>query len=281
MKLKIGLCQLMVSSDKQRNIAGAASLISQVVQAGAELVVLPEMFNCPYQLEFFGRFAETWGEGETLRFLAQSARENHCYLVGGSIPERDGNSLFNTSFVFNRQGELIAKHRKIHLFDVNLPGKITFQESMILKPGNAITSFATEFGRIGLGICYDVRFPELYRLLADEGAELIIIPAAFNLTTGPAHWDLLFRTRAVDNQVFMIGVSPARDPGGRYIAYGHSLVVNPWGEIIWQAGTEETVGIVDIDLDMVQKTRNELPVLKHRRRDLYRVEPKKDNWNRE
>ncbi|MCL6591400.1 MAG: carbon-nitrogen hydrolase family protein [Firmicutes bacterium] len=273
MKIKLGVCQLMVGDDKQRNIAGAASLIGQAVRAGAELVVLPEMFNCPYQLGFFGRFAEAWGEGETLRFLAQAARENHCYLVGGSIPERDGDSLFNTCFVFDRQGELIAKHRKIHLFDVNLPGKITFQESKILKPGNTITSFSTEFGRIGLGICYDVRFPELYRLLVDEGTELIIIPAAFNLVTGPAHWDLLFRTRAVDNQVFMAGISPARNPGGGYIAYGHSLVVNPWGEIIWQAGTEETFGVVDIDLALVQKVRSELPVLKHRRQDLYRIEP--------
>jgi omega-amidase len=272
MKLKLGICQLKIGKDKLQNINGATLLIRQAVQSGAELVILPEMFNCPYQLDFFGRFAESQGAGETLGFLAQSARENHCYLVGGSIPERDGDSLYNTSFVFNPLGELIAKHRKMHLFDVNLPGKVTFQESKILKPGNRITSFTTEFGRIGLGICYDIRFPEIYRLLVDEGAEIIIIPAAFNLTTGPAHWDLLFRTRAVDNQVFMTGVSPARNPESNYIAYGHSLVVNPWGEIIWQAGTEETVGVVDIDLAMVQKVRNELPVLKHRRNDLYRIE---------
>jgi predicted amidohydrolase len=272
MKIKLGLCQLKVGEDKQQNINGATLLIRQAAQAGAELVILPEMFNCPYQLNYFSQYAESWDEGETLRFLAKAARENHCYLVGGSIPERDGDSLYNASFVFNRQGEFIVKHRKIHLFDVNLPGKITFQESKILKPGSRTTCFTTEFGRIGLAICYDVRFPELSRLLVDEGAELIIIPAAFNLTTGPAHWDLLFRTRAVDNQVFMVGVSPAPEPLSGYTAYGHSLVVNPWGEILWQAGAEETVGIVEIDLAMVQKVRTELPVLKHRRSDLYRID---------
>jgi predicted amidohydrolase len=275
MEFKIGLCQMKIGEDKTRNLNRAKALIQQAVQQGAEMAVLPEMFNCPYNQEFFPRFAESEPNGETVEFLADLAREYHCYIVGGSIPEREGDCLYNTSFVFNREGHIIAKHRKVHLFDVDIPGGISFQESAVLSSGHKITSFQTHFGRFGLAICYDIRFPELFRLLVAEDVKLVIVPAAFNMTTGPAHWNVLFRARAIDNQIFMVGVSPARDTGSSYIAYGHSLVVDPFGNVVWEAGAEETVGMVCMDMDLVEKTRQGLPLLKHRRLDLYGVECKK------
>ncbi|MGE5581037.1 MAG: carbon-nitrogen hydrolase family protein [Bacillota bacterium] len=271
MELKIGICQLKVGGDKQANLARAGDMIRRAAVEGADLVVLPEMFNCPYQQDYFPKFAETEADGESVRFLADAAGQNHCYLVGGSLPERDGDRLYNTSFVFDREGLVIAKHRKAHLFDVDIPGGITFKESAVLSAGNQATVFKTEFGRCGLMICYDLRFPELFRLLLKDDIKLVFVPAAFNMTTGPAHWDLLFRTRAVDNQVFVIGASPARDNTASYVAYGHSLAVDPFGRIIWQAGAEEIIGIVTLDLDLVEKVRRELPLLKHRRADLYPV----------
>ena len=229
------------------------------------------MFNCPYQQDFFRNYAEEEPDGETLQLLRKLALDNHCYLVGGSIPELDGERIFNSSFVFDRQGQLIAEHQKIHLFDVDIPGKISFRESAVLSPGNKVTSFLTEFGRFGLGICYDIRFPELFRLLLENGVIGVIIPAAFNMTTGPAHWETLFKARAIDNQIFTIGASPARNYKAGYQSYGHSLVVDPWGEVLWQAGDEEEVGIVTIDTDRVRKIREELPLLKHQRSDLYKT----------
>jgi omega-amidase len=271
MEVKIGICQLKVGEDKNLNLKRAGEMIEESVQAGAEIVVLPEMFNCPYQQEFFPRLAEEEADGPTVKLLSDLAREKHCYIIGGSIPERDRERIYNTSFVFDRQGQRIAKHQKMHLFDINLPGRIAFQESAILSPGNQVTSFDTEFGRIGLAICYDIRFPELFRLLVNRGVIAVIVPAAFNTTTGPAHWETLFRTRAIDNQVFMIGVGPARNHQAGYQSYGHSLVVDPWGEVLWQAGEEETVGIVTINTDKVAQIRAELPLLNHRRLDLYEV----------
>ena len=271
MRFKIGLCQMKVENNKHQNLHKAGLLIKQAVRDGAEIIVLPEMFNCPYRLEFMSQYAETEATGETISFLADIAREHHCYIVGGSIPERVGEDLYNTSFVFNREGHMITKYRKIHLFDVDIPGGISFKESDLLTGGNKIISFQTHFGRFGLGICYDIRFPEIFRLLLNDEVKIVIVPAAFNMTTGPVHWYLLFQSRAVDNQVFMVGVSPARDESSDYVAYGHSLVVDPFGQIIWQAAAEETVGVVEVDLSIVDKTRQELPLLKHRRLDLYRV----------
>jgi predicted amidohydrolase len=271
MEFKIGLCQMKVGDDKTQNLNRAGSMIRRAVQNGAEMVVLPEMFNCPYSQAVFSKFAESEPGGETANFLADLARELHCYIVGGSIPEREGEQLYNTSIVFNREGHVIAKHRKVHLFDVDIPGGITFKESAVLSPGDKITSFQTHFGRFGLAICYDIRFPELFRLLLADEVKLIVVPAAFNMTTGPAHWDVLFRARAIDNQVFMVGVSPARDPDSGYMAYGHSLVVDPFGSIVWQAGPEEIAEVVCVDLPLVDKVRQELPLLKHRRLDLYKV----------
>ncbi|WP_018084680.1 carbon-nitrogen hydrolase family protein [Desulfurispora thermophila] len=268
----VGICQLDVLEDKQANIEKAVKMIDRAADAGAELVVLPEMFNCPYHTAKFKAYAESWPEGETLRALATAARDSGVYLVGGSIAEQDGDNLYNTSFIFAPDGKLLSRHRKVHLFDVDLPGGISVKESATLGYGNQVTVVPASFGSFGVAICYDIRFPELARLMVLRGAQIIVVPAAFNMTTGPAHWHLLYRMRAVDNQVFMVAASPARNVDASYVAYGHSLVVDPWGEIVAEAGTGEQLLIARMDLDRLRKVRAQLPLLRHRRTDIYTLQ---------
>ncbi|KAJ1949184.1 Omega-amidase nit3 [Linderina macrospora] len=199
------------------------------------------------------------------------ARDGNVYLVGGSIPERETGTanLFNTCTVWNPAGELIAKHRKVHLFDIDFPGKIVFKESDVLKPGNSLTQFSTPWGKFGVGICYDMRFPELAMIAARRGCVGMIYPGAFNLTTGPMHWELLLRARAMDNQIFVAGCSPARDLEATYHAWGHSTVVNPFAKVI--ATTEEKQDIVyaDLDLGLIDEVRQSVPIYAQRRFDVY------------
>ena len=269
--MKVGIIQLAITEDKGKNINNALIEIEALAKKGADIIVLPEMFNCPYNINYFPKYAEPCG-GECWHSLSKAALENNIYLVGGSIPEIDhqGN-IYNTSYIFDRKGVQIGKHRKIHLFDINVKDGQQFQESAVLKAGDSVTVFDSEFCKIGVAICYDYRFPELSRLMVDKGAKIIIVPAAFSMTTGPAHWELLFRERAVDNQVYSIGVAPSRNYKASYVSYGNSIVVSPWGEVLLRLGEEEASAIIDINLDMVDKVREELPLLKHRRDDLYKV----------
>ena len=266
---KIALCQMSVEDNKEKNIKRAVDMIEKSANNGARLVILPEMFNCPYDNSKFGVYAETAGSGATIEAVSKAAKDNGAYVVAGSIPETEDNKIYNTCFIFDDNGKIIGRHRKIHLFDIDIPEKIVFRESEVLTPGSEITVVDTSFCRIGIAICYDVRFPEIFRKMALMGAEFVIVPAAFNMTTGPAHWELLIRTRAVDNQVFMAAVSPARNERASYIAYGYSMAVDPWGEILARAEEKEDILFCDIDLSKVEKVRRELPVLQHRRTDIY------------
>lgn len=269
MKIRIGQIQMHITDDKKANIQKADRLIDEVVKQGADIVVLPEMFNCPYTSSSFPKYAETEG-GDTYQFLSEKAREKDIYLFGGSIPEKTiDNKIYNTCYVFNRTGNKIGKHRKTHLFDINIKGGQVFRESDTLSPGNDATVVETEFCKMGVMICYDIRFPEFARMMSLKGAKVIIVPGAFNMTTGPAHWEMLFRTRAVDNQVFTVGTSPARDEHGVYVSYANSIVVSPWGTVLNRLDGEETVCVTEIDLDDVDSIRQQLPVLEQRRTDLY------------
>ncbi|HHZ01657.1 MAG TPA: carbon-nitrogen hydrolase family protein [Tissierellia bacterium] len=267
-KFKVALLQTKVYEDKEKNVENAVKLIETVSQEGADFAVLPEMFCCPYNTSYFRDYGEEEG-GYAYEKLSAAAKEFSIYLVGGSIPELEGNNVYNTSYVFDRQGEKIAKHRKVHLFDIDVEGGQYFKESDVLTAGKDVTVFDTEFCKIGLGVCYDIRFPELGRLMALAGAEVIIYPGAFNMTTGPAHWELNFRSRALDNQVYTIGVAPARDYEATYRSYGNSLIVSPWGQVLRRMDEKEGYTVQEIDLDYVKKVRNELPLLKHLRKDLY------------
>jgi len=268
MTFQLALCQMKVTMNKKQNLAAAESMISEAAEKRAKVVALPEMFNCPYSNKYFREYAEDAG-GETVRFLSSLAKELKIYLIGGSIPELENDRVYNTSFSFNTEGEIIGKHRKIHLFDIDLKGGIRFMESETLTPGETVTIFDTEFGKIGVAICYDVRFPELFRKMTLAGTKLIILPGAFNMTTGPAHWDLTMRSRALDNQIYFAAVSPARDTEGPYQAYGNSCVANPWGEFCGKTDAGESIVYAKIDPDYVEEIRNQLPLLKHRRPALY------------
>ena len=269
---KIAICQMNIATNKHINLQKAESMIRKAfLNNGSAIVVLPEMFNCPYDYNYFSRFSET-STGETITMLSGIAKELNIYIIGGSIPEKDGDKIYNTSFVFGKNGKMIARHRKIHLFDINIKNSISFKESRFITPGEDITVFKTDICTIGLAICYDMRFPELIRKMTLMGAELIIVPAAFNTITGPAHWHITVRVRALDNQVYFACASPARDTGSTYEAYGHSLIVNPWGTIITEAGKEETSLNAELDLREIKRIREELPLLKHRKPDIYKLD---------
>lgn len=226
------------------------------------------MFCCPYSNRFFRTYGEPAG-GEAWTALSQMAREHHIYLVGGSIPELEEDRVYNTCFVFDREGRQIARHRKAHLFDIDVEGGQRFQESEVLSPGDQITVFDTEFGTMGLCICFDFRFQELAKAMGDRGAQLIVVPAAFNMTTGPAHWELMFRQRAVDNQLFTLGTAPARNEAEEYVSYGNSILVDPWGTVLARAGAGEELLIADVDFARNQSIRQQLPIRAARRNDLY------------
>ncbi|CAG8615799.1 5280_t:CDS:10 [Paraglomus occultum] len=245
---KIACIQLAVGFNKRTNLDRAKGKILEAAREGANVVVLPECFNSPYGTQYFAEHAESIPEGESVTVLSEAAKEAKVLLVGG---------------------ELIAKHRKIHLFDIDIPGKIRFQESDILSPGNSLTTFDTGYGKMSIGICYDMRFPELAMIAARKGCVMMIYPGAFNMTTGPLHWELLQRARAVDNQLFVATCSPARDMDATYNAWGHSTVVDPSGQIIATTEHEEAIVYADIDLQQLQTVRQSIPVSMQRRFDMY------------
>ena len=269
-----------VVDNKEKNIEKAIQMIKESKKQGADLAVLPEMFNCPYENEKFVEYAEILESSKTLKEISNIAKEENIHVLAGSIPElerddeNDTESIYNTAVFFDNNGKALGKHRKMHLFDIDVKGKIYFKESDTLSAGNDFTIIKTDLATIGIGICYDIRFVELSRIMALNGAEILIFPGAFNLTTGPAHWELLFRSRALDNQTFAIGVAPALDEDASYNSYGHSIAVNPWGEVIEELDYSEELKIVEIDLDEIKRVREEIPVLKNRRTDLYEINEK-------
>ncbi|XP_077919538.1 omega-amidase NIT2 isoform X3 [Halichoerus grypus] len=259
---RLALIQLQVSSIKSDNVTRACGLIREAATQGAQIVSLPECFNSPYGTKYFPEYAEKI-PGESTQKLSEVAKECGVYLIGGSIPEEDAGKLYNTCAVFGPDGTLLVKYRKLHLFDIDVPGKITFQESKTLSPGDSFSTFDTPYCRVGLGICYDLRFAELAQIYAQRGCQLLVYPGAFNMTTGPAHWELLQRGRAVDNQVYVATASPARDDQASYVAWGHSTIVSPWGEVLAKAGTEETVVCSDIAFSPSWELSNEMMEHQH------------------
>lgn len=267
-QFRLAMCQLQSRTDKEENMRRAEEMVREAAAGGASIVVLPEVFQCPFGHEYFAPYAEVRG-GDSMVRMAGWAKELGIVLVAGSVTERAEGKLYNTSYVFDRDGSLLADYRKIHLFDVDIPGKMTFRESDSFASGRDICVFDTDLCRIGLGICYDLRFPELFRTMARRGAELIILPAKFTTPTGEAHWELLTRTRALDNELFFAACCGARAPDGQ--PYGHSLVVGPYGDIKASADETEQVLFCDIDLKEVDAVRRQIPAFTGLRDDLYTV----------
>ncbi|KAK9102471.1 hypothetical protein Sjap_019725 [Stephania japonica] len=239
-----------MTADKERNIAHARKAIEDAAGKGAQLVVLPEIWNSPYSNDSFPVHAEDIDAGgdasPSTAMLSEAAHRLQITIIGGSIPERCGDRLYNTCCVFGKDGKLRAKHRKIHLFDIDIPGKITFMESKTLTAGENPT-------------------------IVDTGAHLLCYPGAFNMTTGPLHWELLQRARAADNQLYVATCSPARDTSASYTAWGHSTLVGPFGEVLATTEHEETIIIAEIDYSLIELRRTNLPLLKQRRGDLYQL----------
>ncbi|MEG0250101.1 MAG: carbon-nitrogen hydrolase family protein [Peptostreptococcus sp.] len=265
---KVGIVQMNVGNDKVKNIEKAIRMIKEAADNGAELVLLPEIFMCPYNNQCFSEYAEEF-PGETSKAMMKAAKESSIYLLAGSIPEKSDGKIYNSSYFYNREGVLIAKHRKMHLFDINIEGGQKFKESDVLTPGDDFTVVDTDLGKIGIAICYDVRFPEYFRAMTMLGAEVVLLPAAFNMTTGPAHWEMSIRMRAVDNQIYMIAAAPARDESSSYVSYANSMVVSPWGTIEASAGIDEKILYSEVNSGKLAKVRKELPLLKHLRKDKY------------
>ncbi len=252
--MRVSLIQMTVTDDKAGNLVRAKELSKRA--EGADIILLPEMFCCPYAPEAFVGNAEPFG-GAVTDALREIAAERNATVIGGSMPELDGGRIYNTSFVFGRNGELVARHRKAHLFDVDIEGGQRFFESETLSAGCGATVFETGSCRIGVAICFDLRFSSFINAMH---ADVLAVPAAFNMTTGPMHWELLFRARAVDGQCFVFGCAPARNEGASYVSYAHSIVADPWGRVIADAGEEETVLNTEIDIDEIKRARRQIPI---------------------
>ena len=270
-KIKSAAIQMSTVADKMENVRPVKTYLEKINDENPDFVILPEMFCCPYQTENFPIYAEKEG-GPVWQQLSGYAKQYGIYLIGGSMPEKDAEgNVYNTSYIFDREGKQIGKHRKVHLFDIDVKGGQTFKESDTLTAGDSDTVFDTEFGKIGVMLCFDIRFPELSRMMVNDGVKVIFVPAAFNMTTGPAHWELSFRTRALDNQIYMVGCAPARDVSAGYISWGHSIVTDPWGRVTGMLDENEGILLAELDMDYEEQVREELPLLKSRRKDIYQL----------
>ena len=270
-KIKIAAIQMSTVADKMENVRTVKTYLEKIKDENPDFVILPEMFCCPYQTENFPIYAEKEG-GPVWQQLSGYAKQYGIYLIGGSMPEKDAEgNVYNTSYIFDREGKQIGKHRKVHLFDIDVKGGQTFKESDTLTAGDSDTVFDTEFGKIGVMLCFDIRFPELSRMMVNDGAKVIFVPAAFNMTTGPAHWELSFRTRALDNQIYMVGCAPASDVSAGYISWGHSIVTDPWGRVTDMLDEKKGILLAELDMDYEEQVREELPLLKSRRKDIYQL----------
>lgn len=265
---RVGLIQMTSGADVSENIAYISKQVIALADAGAELIVAPE--NCVVfgSRTDYHQAAEQIGQGEIQHQLAQLAKQCQVWLVVGSMPIRRSSGVTATCLVFNPQGECVAEYDKLHMFDVDVAdGHSRYRESETFTPGSQIVSLKTPIGHLGLTICYDVRFPQLYNELAQRGADLILVPAAFTAVTGEAHWQALLRARAIESQSWVLAVNQCNiHPCGRE-TWGHSMVISPWGEVIASLNNQPQNLVVDIDLNQVQELRAAMPVLKHTRFD--------------
>ena len=267
--IKLAVCQVKTLTDREATMARTAEMLREAAANGADFAVLPEMFNCPYSGRYFRKYAAE-GHESSVEMLSALAKELGVYVVGGSVPESEDGKIYNTCFVFDREGRLIARHRKVHLFDSDILG-FPIRESDTFSPGDRITVFDTEFGPMGCAICYDVRFPEMFRAMAERGARIVFVPAQFNMQSGPHHWQNMLSARAFDYQYFVVGAAAARNRDFRYECYGHSLVIDPYGDLLAMAGEDEEIVYADVDLGRIDEVRGILPIIKGQRRDLYTI----------
>jgi predicted amidohydrolase len=265
--VRVALCQCSCGEDVAENERQVFGLLDEAVEAGVDLVALPEVWPRQGSAPQMREAAEPLDGPRTAR-LAELARRHRVWVHGGSVLELEGDRVFNTSVLFDREGELVAAYRKIHLFDADPPGGVPSRESAVFSAGRQVVTAETEFGRVGLSICYDLRFPELYRQLAVMGATILFAPAAFRFETGTDHWDVLVRSRAIEDQAFVLAAAQWGSwgpPGRERRTYGNSLAVDPWGRVLARATDGVGVTVAELDLSEVGRVRDALPALRHRR----------------
>ncbi len=269
-QLRVGLVQMNSRSDKEANLVTAERLIDDAAAKGARLVGLPEYVSYLGPKELHEENAEPIPGPTTERFSAK-ARQHNIYLLGGSILERSETPgmYFNTSTFFNPDGDLLATYRKIHLFDIDITGNVSANESATILPGDRAVTVEMDGHTLGLSICYDLRFPELYRMLALDGAEVLFVPAAFTLYTGKDHWHTLLRARAIENQCYVLAPAQIGPHEPNAQCYGHALAADPWGTVIADAPNHEGVVMADIDFDYLRQVRAQVPSLANRRPSAY------------
>jgi predicted amidohydrolase len=270
--LRVACVQLTATPDKARNLERAERLVERAASGGAQLVALPEKWNGVGGPAVLQAVSEPIEGGESVEAMRSWARRFGVALVGGSITERrPGRDKFsNTSVAVDADGEVVAVYRKIHLFDVDVAG-VSYRESEAEEAGDRAVVAPLAGWQVGLTVCYDVRFPELYRALALEGAHVVTVPANFTLHTGRDHWDVLLRARAIENQVYVLAPAQVGEPMAGRPSYGRSLVADPWGTVLAQAPDEETVIFADLRAARLRDVRERIPALRHRRPDAYRV----------
>lgn len=270
--MKITAVQMNSRNNKEENIKKALEFIEQAAKEGADLVSLPEY------VDFLGDKQEKLQIGETIpgptsEAFMKKAKELGVYIHVGSMVEKGSdNKLYNTSLVINRDGEIVASYRKIHLFDIEIEGQVSAKESDTIIPGNEIVTADTSFGKVGLSICYDIRFPELFRTMALEGAKILFIPAAFTLYTGIHHWETLLKARAIENQCYVVASAQIGSyPPENRTNFGSTMIIDPWGVVIARAPEREGIITANIDFNDIERVRQNVPCFNHRKPELYRV----------
>lgn len=265
-KVRIAAVQMNSSEDKAANRATATRLVEEAAGAGAQFVVLPELFACLGSPARMVASAEPV-PGPTSEELASLAARLGVTLLAGSLAERSGEAtkVFNTSLLFGPDGTLLAAYRKRHLFDIDLPGRVTFSESSWCLAGREVVVTDTAVGRVGQAICYDLRFPEQFRALAELGVELIAVPSAFTATTGRDHWEVLLRARAIENQAYVVAPNQWGRHGAGIETYGRSIIIDPWGTPLAMAADGEGWIVAEMDAARLATVRAQLPALTHRR----------------
>ncbi len=266
---KVAAIQMCSSYDIDENLKTAAHWIDEAAQQGAKLIVLPENFAIMGKNELDKlAMKEPFGHGKIQSFLSEQAKKQGVWLVGGTIPMacEEENRVKAASLLFDDTGRCVARYDKMHLFDVTISDHESYKESATISPGNQMVVVDTPMGKLGLVVCYDIRFPELFRCLFNQGAEIFAIPAAFTVKTGAAHWEVLARSRAIENFCYVIGAGQGGVHANGRKTYGHSLIVEPWGKVVAEKpGTDSGVIYAAVDLEHLREVRNSIPVAQHQR----------------
>jgi predicted amidohydrolase len=267
----VAAVQLSSGVDTKHNVEQAIALVNEAADRGATYIQVPEHFNYLGPSRGFGDVAEPI-PGPTTTEMADVASARGVTLHLGSLLERSPTQgkFYNTSVVIDATGDIVATYRKIHLFDIDVPGAVVQRESDVIEPGRELVIVNVAELRLGLSVCFDVRFPELYRELAGSGADVLAVPAAFNAVTGRAHWEILVRSRAIENHAFIVAAAQVGTTNEGIATFGHSLIVDPWGEILAESTSDGPDVITAVlDLDEVTKRRQQIAVMDFRRPDLY------------